>query len=149
MLSIIFGNEYDENEEMIYDTNMYFDNTYEDEWITDDLSRRIIKDVDKSEVIGPNLIQSPILGPIPPSTLSGGTKTLILINNDQNHIFNASTCGDNCAKWILNIAEKKDITINLRHPMDFGDKELNIKIINSGVTVHNMKEYLHESIKYT
>lgn len=26
--------------------------------------------------------------------------------------FNASTCGNNCVKWILKIAEEQDITIN-------------------------------------
>ena len=35
-------------------------------------------------------------------------------------IFNASACGDNCAKWILRIAGKKNLTINLHHIMDFG-----------------------------
>ena len=35
-------------------------------------------------------------------------------------IFNASVCGDNCAKWILKLGEQKDLTINLRHVMRFG-----------------------------
>ena len=33
-------------------------------------------------------------------------KTLLLIYNQPEKIFNASTCGDNCAKWILKIADK-------------------------------------------
>ena len=32
-------------------------------------------------------------------------------------IFNASYCGDNCAEFILKIAEEKDITIVLQHHM--------------------------------
>ena len=44
----------------------------------------------------------------------GGVKTLILMKNMPQKVFNASTCGDNCAKWILNIAQNQDITINLR-----------------------------------
>ena len=39
----------------------------------------MIRDVDRSEVIGSNLIQSPVLGAISPVQLSGGVKTLILI----------------------------------------------------------------------
>ena len=34
---------------------------------------------------------------------------------EPDRIFNASTCGDNCAKWILEIGRIKDVTINLRH----------------------------------
>lgn len=36
--------------ESIYNTSMYFDNTYEGNWVTDQLARKIIKDIDKSEV---------------------------------------------------------------------------------------------------
>ena len=33
-----------------------------------------------------------------------------------------------------------DITINLRHIMDFGDGKLDIKILNNDVIVHSMGE---------
>ena len=35
----------------IEDAPSYFDNVYEDEWITDTMVRDMISDVDKSEVI--------------------------------------------------------------------------------------------------
>ena len=41
---------------LIYHPPTYFDNQYEDEWITNELSIRMIKDVDKSEVISSHLI---------------------------------------------------------------------------------------------
>lgn len=145
MLSIYFG----DMEKAVYDTSLYFDNSYEDEWITSELAKKIIKDVDKSEVISANCIQSPVLGPITPRTLSGGTKTLILMLHDDSRIFNASMCGDNCAKWILEIAKTKDLTVNLRHTMNFGKgNNFEIKILNSGRIVHNMKEYLDEAFEY-
>ena len=37
----------------------------------------MIKDVDKSNVIGPRVIDSPVLGGISPRELSGGVKTLL------------------------------------------------------------------------
>ena len=101
ILNIYFG----EMPEAIYDTSTYFKHVYRDEWITDPLSVEMIRDVDRSEVIGSHLIQNPVLGPIPPAELSGGVKTLILINKDDKHVFNASKCGDNCAKWILKMGE--------------------------------------------
>jgi hypothetical protein len=97
----------------------------------------MIKDIDKSEVIGPKVIDSPFLGSIPVERLSGGVKTLILMNKDSEHIFNASACGDNCAKWILKIAEKKDLTIRLGYLMNFGKESFDIEIMNLGKIVHN------------
>ncbi len=32
------------------------------------------------------------------------TGCLLFMFTDTEHIFNASACGDNCAKWILQIA---------------------------------------------
>ena len=136
MLKIIFGNY----EDAIYNTSVYFKNTYQDEWITDELSVEMIKDVDKSKVIGPRLIDSPVLGAISPKELSGGVKTLILINKERDKIFNASTCGDNCAKWLLKIGEMGDVVINLRHLLDFGNDEFEIEIMNTNKIVRNMKE---------
>ena len=138
MLKIYFGEL--EADNYIFNPDVYFNNTYEDEWIVDKLSVDMIKDVDGSDVIGPRLIDSPYLGSIPVERLSGGVKTLILMNNDDSHVFNASACGDNCAKWILKIGEKKDITINLRHIMDFGDGEFDVHILNTGENIHNMDD---------
>lgn len=138
MLSIFFG----DMPEAIFNPAVYFKNTYTDEWITDELSKRMIKDVDKSEVIGPRIIDSPVLGGITPRELSGGVKTLIAIYKVPEKIFNASACGDNCAKWILKISEMQDITINLRHLMDFGDETFEAKILNTGQMVYCMDELL-------
>ena len=59
-----------------------------------------------------------------------------------------TACGDNCAKWILKIAEKKDLTINLRHVMEFGDEPFTIKILNTGEVVHNMYDFLRNAANY-
>jgi len=136
MLNIFFGNM----PEAIFNTAVYFKNVYEDEWITSPLTRAMVKDVDKSIVLDSGVIDSPVLGKIPPTGLSGGVKTLILIANEPDKIFNISTCGNNCAKWILKLAETREITANLRHLMDFGAGEFEIKILNTNQIVHTMKE---------
>ena len=140
MLNVYLG----KMDEAIYYPPTYFDNRYEDEWITDKRSVEMIRNVDQSEVISPHLIESPVLGPISPKELSGGVKTLLLmLFDDAGKVFNASACGDNCAKWILKIARKKELTINLRHIMEFGDDEFEIKILNTGNVVHNMLEFIN------
>jgi len=145
MLSIFYGDLNSDN--YIFDPDTYFDNTYEDEWITDDFSKKMIEDIDKSVVVGPHLIDSPVLGPISQKELSGGVKTLILINNDSDHIFNASACGDNCAKWLLEIGKNKDITVRLGYFMDFGKDPLEIKIVNTGKIVYSGEELDREVIE--
>ena len=138
MLSIYLG----DMDNAIFHPPTFFDNTYEDEWITNPLSKKMILDVDKSTVIGTHLIESPVLGPISPLQLSGGVKTLILMAFDENNnIFNA-TCGDNCAKWILEISNHKNLTINLRHIMNFGKEPFEARILNTGQIVHNMLEFV-------
>jgi hypothetical protein len=144
MLKIIFG----EAAGAVYHPPTYFDNRYEDEWITDPLSVQMIKDIDKSEVVGAHLIQSPVLGSIPVKDISGGVKTLILMAFDQSgKIFNASACGDNCAKWIVEISKRKDLTINLHHVMDFsGASDFEALMVNTNKLVHGYKEYLKEAL---
>ena len=142
MLSIFFG----DMPEAIYNTNVYFQNQYRDDWLTKPLSKEIIQDVDKSEVVSANLIDSPVLGAISPKELSGGVKTLLLMENDKSgKVFNASTCGDNCAKWILQLGKQGKLVINLRHLMDFGSGEFKIKVLNTGRIVRNMKELVAEA----
>jgi len=145
MLTIIYGDV----KNSIYNTNVYFKNTFEPEWFESELAKKMIKDVDDSDVVSGECINSPVLGQIPPERLSGGVKTLLLMLNEPEKIFNASTCGDNCAKWILEIGKKQNLTINLRHMMSFGkDTEFIIKIQNGGETVHSMKELIPIASSY-
>ena len=144
MLHIYFGDRDDE----VYNPPAYFLNQYEDGWITSELSKRMILDVDKSEVISARVIESPVLGAITPRELSGGVKTLILMAYDESEfVFNASSCGDNCAKWIIEIAKNKELTITLHHIMHFeGDFEA--VILNENKTVRNVSEYVTTAVNY-
>lgn len=144
MLNIFFG----DMENVIFNTSVFFDNTYQDSWFQDDFTKRVIKDIDKGEILGPNCVTTKILGPIPPTKIADGTKTILLMKFDNNHLFNASTCGDNCAKWILKIAKDKDLTINLRHIMNFGKKDFTAKILNSGKIITTQKEYVEQAVMY-
>ena len=103
MLNIYFG----DMPEPVYNTSVYFNYTYEDEWLTSDFAREVIKKIDKSDVKGPHAVESPVLGVISPEKLSGGAKTLLLMANEPDKVFNASTCCDKCAPFILKLAKKK------------------------------------------
>ena len=144
MLKIYYG----DLEEVIYNTAVYFKYNYRPEWLQDPKVIQMIYDVDRSTVLGTGAIDSPVMGVIAPVSLSGGVKTLILIDMVPDKIFNASNCGDNCAAWLLRLGKEKDITINLRHLMDFGDGDFQIQILNTGEVVHSMEELVPVAGRY-
>lgn len=125
----------------------WFDNQGGEEYITGSLEREMIKAIDKSEVISNNTIQSPVLGSIPPSYLSGTVKTLILINNLSGKIFNGNAMGNLAAPWLLKIAGKKDISIRLGYIMKF-EEPFKIKILNSNAVANSYKEYIDLAFEY-
>lgn len=145
MLRVWFGDK----ENAIYNTSVYFKNRYQDSWFEEEFSKELIRDVDHSEVEGVSSIQSPVLGTISPLQLSGGVKAVMLMKHFPGKIFNASNCGDNCAKWILQLGKEQDFTINLFHVMDFGSGDFEIRILNDRKLVaHNMQEFLYAGAKY-
>lgn len=123
------------------DAPSYFDNVYEEEWIEDAFVKEMIQDVDHSAVISAHIIESPVLGAITPKDLSGGVKVLILMLKDDSFVYNLSNCGNNCAKWVLKIAELKDLTVYLQHIMHF-EGTFEIQIMNTGKIVRNPTEYV-------
>ena len=144
MLKIYFG----DMDGVLHNVETYFKNQMDYVWLENKMAIEIIKDVDKSIVESPQCIRSDVLGQIPPTKLSGGTKALLLMMNLTDRIVNASNCGDNCAKWILKLGEKRDLTINLNHIMDFGEAVFEIEILNNHKKVCNMKEYVTEALKF-
>ena len=62
-------------------------------------------------------------------------------------VFNASTCGDNCAKYILKLAKERDVTINLHHIMRFG-KRFKARILNDDTIVDSMDQLLIAAAQY-
>lgn len=144
MLHVFFGSL--DNE--IYNPPLYFPHQYEDDWIVEELSKQMISDVDRSKVFAPRLIDSPVLGAISPRELSGGVKTLILMAKDETgKVFNASACGDNCAKWILEIAKHKELTVTLHIIMKFDKEPFEIHIMNTDKIVRTFREYVEEAVQ--
>ena len=136
MLTIHYG----DMEGVVYNTSVFFNNVYSSKWFEDPFAQKVIKAVDRGTVLGPNAIETKVLGVIPPEKLSSGTKTLLLMHFMPERVYNASNCGDNCARWILAIGKAQDVTVNLYHLMDFGDRRFEIRVANTGEIVHTMGE---------
>lgn len=141
MLKIYFG---DMGEGAVYNNRVYFDNTYELNWINSRLAKKIIKDRGQYKIVFRKYVWDKNLGGIIPyEYFSNEIKTLLLMINEPEKVFNASMCSDECAKWILKIAKKQDLTINLRHFMDFGDEPFEILVLNNNKIAQNTLELLN------
>lgn len=79
--------------------------------LNNEFSKRVVLEIDKSEVVSENLIISPILGAIPPSMISGGSKTLITMMYDPSVKFDLAAMGDNCFRFLAEICSIKDIFV--------------------------------------
>lgn len=137
MLRLFFG----EMEEAAYGPN-WFKYNYDPAWFDDQLVKEMVREVDNTEYVSGSVFDSPVLGKIPPERLSGGVKTLIMIYKMPEKIFDATSCGANCAKMLLKIGQQENITVNLRYymPMD-GLDPFEIEIINTEKIVTNSRDY--------
>jgi len=140
MLSIRWGT----TEDTIELVESVFDNNYEEEWFNDPLVQEMVLDVDKSKVLSPHCIESPVLGQIPPSGLSGGVKALILALKTDWEIW-ATACGNNCAKWFLKIGELKDLTISIEHYFRFPETKFDFIDAATGELYHSYTDFM---VKY-
>ena len=150
MLHLVYGDidefnkVYDTEYVTLYRINDHFDNLYTHEWLNNKFAKKVIQEVDKSEHIKDDLIDSPYRGCISPKQLSGGVKTLITLDNDRVDedeeplILYGTNMGDNCTNGLVELANKKDIWININHLLMFEKgKSINAIILNSGIKVSN------------
>ena len=60
---------YVDMKDAVYNTAAYFKYDYEDNWITDPFVKKMIKDVDQSIVMPSRVINTTVIGKIPPSEI--------------------------------------------------------------------------------
>jgi hypothetical protein len=110
---------------------------YEEEWFEDSFVKRMIKEIDESEVISSNFIQSPVLGPITFERLSGGVKVLIMLYKMPEMQQWGSSCGDNCMPLMAEISKLQDITVKFSHcPSNF-PKDIKARFCDDGEIISN------------
>lgn len=130
-------------EDEIISTSKYFNNAYTDEWM-DDWAERVIREIDNSKLISAGIVDSPVLGPITIREISSGAKALIIMNADDSVISNANSCGDNCAGLLSELSKRKDFSVFLAYPMDFGEYVFDMEIVRTGTICHCKEEFERE-----
>ncbi len=109
MVSVFFGFDSD----AIYDVDVYFNHVFDEDWLEDDIVKKMVRDIDNSEVLSKYCIQSPVLGQIPPERLSGGVKTCILLWKQDDFFIDLIMCGENCQGWLSYIFNNKDVRVTM------------------------------------
>ena len=128
----------------------WFDNQLPDEYYVTDFSKRVIKLIDKSDVINENMVESPVLGCIPMTSISSGAKGLILYRYTDK-IVNLVSMGDNCIPILLDtLKEKGTLTVSTERLVDFYDFDYvgEINILNDNSVVYNAKELFKKYMKF-
>lgn len=143
MLFIKFGAD----EREIHNIDSYFDNSYEDEWFEDETVKEIVRDIDKTEIVSPHVAISPVLGSIPVTSISGGSKALILMLKRPDILHPGDSCGNNCAEWICRIASMHDFTMSLTYPMKFPE-DVTLTVLDTGRLCHSRPEFIEEYLAW-
>ena len=138
-MNVYFGFDQDS----IRDIDLYFDNVYDESWLEDNLVKEMIFDVDGSRVVSNNCIESPILGQIPPERLSGGVKALVVLYKMDESYIDLIVCGPNCEKWLIEIAQKKDIHVSMSgFDLRFNNLPIAGKCLNDATTFKGSYEWI-------
>lgn len=141
MLYVLFTRVFDV-EGVNLQVNSDFDVFLEPSWLNDDISRQIIKYIDGATAVKDYYIEDKHGRAIPPQFLSGGSKGLILIHK-TNYITNLTKFGNNCAYWLMKLAEEKDVVCKCSNPYwEFDDVEkIEAICLNDGRLITNILEW--------
>ena len=144
MLNIYFGTL----EGAIQHPSILFNNTFREEWFEDPFVKHICKAVDNTDVVSAYQMTNPLFGPVNCKILSGGCRNCILAY-ETDRIIDATLMGDNCAQILVEISQKKDLTIMLKYLMNFSSvPNMEAYIMNAKKYVHSYDEYLDVAIDY-
>lgn len=119
-----------------------FDDEFEKDWFNNEFVKRIIEEIDDTEVVSDVCLRSKVLGSIPPEYLSSGCKGLILLYMTDIAI-SGDRLGDNCVSLLLEIANnaQDDKRISLSHIPPFPDK-FTARIENTNEVINSVKEFV-------
>lgn len=145
MLSVYIGKKPNE----IGHAGGWFDHQLDLNVINQEFSKRVIRDIDKSEVINENTVKSSKLGIIPITKISSGAKAVIVMKY-TNEVVDSAYFGDNCIKYVVEIAREKELVISMLrfiNVFEYGYRG-QIKILNNGSYVDNAMDLFNAYLEF-
>lgn len=133
----------EEPENYLWNISTAFEIYFRPEWLESPLAKQMVEGVDKSVVLSPYCIQSPVLGQIAPFYLSHGVQSLLLLLYlDDSFTLGTASFGNNCAKYILEIAKLKDITLYLNSDLYMPETPFEVTDAKTGQCVRDYESWL-------
>lgn len=125
--------------------DMEFDGLFEYDWLQNDMNKRILREID-------NAIEGPlgIVDLDDPTRMfkiydiSSGAKVLMLCNMSESIKIYSSVLGDNCTPILLEIAKYRDITVYLRHLLQFPEDKFIAYSLKQSRKYHDYADYCKE-----
>lgn len=136
MLNVYFGRDSVKDKKSVLDTRIYFRRHKRAEWFEDDFVKRFLKEIDGSEVLFDEALKNRFGKGISTEQISTGCKTLCCIyyNDDKDIVFYGTAMGDNCYKFVMEMARNKDISLFFEHY-----PEIESKYFEEGLVAMNDK----------
>lgn len=126
----------------IHDIDGYFDGYFKEEWVRNEWADRVLKEIDKSIFVAPKIVESPVLGTISHEWISGGSKQLIMMNMEQDVVYDGDNLGDNCWPLLLELGKVRDIMMSLSYYPVFEWMQGGVvKLINNGMVVDSYRSF--------
>lgn len=149
MLKVWFGDNYPGGK-VFKRVDMYFDMVKEKSWFNDKFIQEMIYDVDNgTKVLKDFALENPLIGGMSPDKLSGGLKTLILVKERPDEVYDVTNCGENCFKWLFEICKNEDRTVVLKyHPLISFLDPFEMLILNSNEIVTNAGDMSLKTVDY-
>lgn len=104
-----------------------FDGIITPEQLNSDFSRRVITDIQKVDVMDTRYTTKQLLAlnELHPGILATGTKNIIVCKYyPTDLVCRMGRMGENCYKWLMDIAEERDIGAACVHSLEFTDSDL-------------------------
>ena len=144
MLKVYFGNY----KNALLSGNSYFDTNVDESCIESNFGRKIIKEISGADVLDKNSVIHPVFGSIPTRDLAGSIKALLILMFDNEYgVLDLASMGDNCLKYLGEIAEKKDIKVCTDSWRELWNNSP-ILVLNDNVVVDSEDKLYEEWVKY-
>lgn len=143
MLYIHFGPL--NNGKELFNPNRYFNRALQSDMhlVDNDFAKEVLMGVEGTKVISNFVIETKYIGTVSSEKISGGVKSILLMQRCPEVVVDATNCGDNCAEWIQKLARQQDVTITMYEFMEFTEPFEAI-CLNNGNKMNSREDYSKE-----
>lgn len=127
--------------------SVVFDTFYDRSWLENEWAKRVVSDIDNVPMVRDSVFESIVYAGLSPQYLCNGTKNLFLCRYIDNQFNHFSKMGENCYKYLFEIAKMKDvymIATAFVFPTDSDMCGQQVRFINHNRVVNTAEDFADE-----